>query len=261
MPAYSWEGRAANGAVVKGELEAPTRDHALARLKTTGVTVIRVDERRAEGAVIEASSPSATAPKRKRQGVDWFTYGVLAFFTAIGIGVGYVSPVLDYDCTRDARGSVDCSIHRRVFGLVPRSSVQLSGIQSVQLQIGGYSQTQAEQMRGVSNATRSQSWDGLAILTADGSAWHSDHSSSSLGRTNEDLVNGIDGLLKADRPSAYRAWTADKTSLMVAGGFFVPLGFVLLGLVLSLVIPPAAAEKLKASLHAYAVELRRRPRT
>jgi len=38
-------------------------------------------------------------------------------------------------------------------------------------------------------------------------------------------------------------------------------GFVLLGLVLSLVIPPAAAEKLKASLHAYAVELRRRPRT
>jgi len=261
MPVYAWEGRSANGAVVRGETEAPNRDHALARLKTSGLTVIRVDEKAGGAVVIKATSGPALEARRSRQGVDWFTYAVLVLFTGIGVGVGYFSPVLDYDCTRDARGSVDCAIYRRVFGLVPRSTVQLSGVQSVQLQIGGYSQTMAEQLRGVSNASRNQSWEALVIATADGAVLQSGKSSWPLGRTAEDLVNGIDGLLKADRPDAYRGWTADKTSLMVAGGFFVPLGFVLLGLVLRLMIPPAAAERLKSSLHAYAVELRRRPRT
>jgi hypothetical protein len=258
MPVYSWEGRSAKGAVVRGELEAPTRDHALARLKTTGVTVIRVDEGRGEGALIDASSAPPLEPARKGQGHDLFTYGALAFFTAIGIGVGYVSPVLDYDCTRDAGGSVDCAIHRRVFGLVPRSTLHFRGIRTVQLVIGGYSQSMAEQMRQVSNSTRSQSWDALAIVTADGSSWQSHQSSSPMGQTNADLVNGIDGLLKADAPAAYQGWTIDKTPIIVAAAFFIPVGFVLLGLVLRLVIPKAAAEKMKTSLHAYAVDLRRR---
>jgi hypothetical protein len=258
MPVYSWEGRSANGAVVRGELDAPTRDHALARLKATRVSVIRVDESRAEGAVIEASSAPPAEPKRKRQGFFGFEHGALAFFTAIGIGVGYVSPVLDYDCTRDAGGSVDCRVHRRVFGLVPRSPLHFQGVRTVQLVIGGHSQSMAEQMRQVSNSTRSQSWDALVIVTADGSSWQSHQASSPMGQTNADLVNSIDGLLKADAPAAYRGWTVDKTPLIVAGAFFIPLGFVLLGLALRLVIPRAAAEKMKTSLHAYAVELRRR---
>jgi hypothetical protein len=48
-----------------------------------------------------------------------------------------------------------------------------------------------------------------------------------MGQTNVDLVNGIDGLLKADAPAAYRGWTIDKTPLIVAGAFFIPVGLVL----------------------------------
>ena len=260
MPTYSWEGRSANDAVVRGELEAPTRDLALARLKATGVMVIRV-EGRGEDAVMDASSAPPAEPKRNKQGLFRFEHGALAFFTAIGIGVGYVSPVLDYDCTRDAGRSVDCAIHRRVFGLVPRSTLDFRGIRTVQLVIGGYSQSMAEQMRQVSNATRSQSWDALVIVSADGSSWQSHQSSSLMGQTNVALVNGIDGLLKSPAPASYRGWTVDKTPLIIAGAFFVPAGFVFLGLLLSLVIPPATAEKMKSSLHAYAVELRRRRRS
>jgi hypothetical protein len=188
MPVYSWEGRSANGAVVRGELEAPTREHALARLKATGVTLIRVDESGGEGAVIDASSGPPLEPRRRREGLFRFEHGALAFFTAIGIGVGYVSPVLDYDCARDAGGSVDCAIHRRVFGLVPRSTLHFRGIRTAQLVIGGYSQSMAEQMRQGSNSTRSQSWDALEIVTADGSSWRSHQSSSPMGQSNVQLV-------------------------------------------------------------------------
>jgi aspartate/methionine/tyrosine aminotransferase len=36
-----------------------------------------------------------------------------------------VAPVLTYDCSRDDLGSVRCSIGRRMYGLVPLSTVEL----------------------------------------------------------------------------------------------------------------------------------------
>lgn len=234
MPVYSWEGRSAKGAVVRGELEAPT-----------------------EARPAEPGRPA-------RHGIDGFTLGFLVLFTAIGIGVGFIAPVLDYDCARDAAGSVDCVVHKRAFGLVPRGAVRLAGIRTVTLVIGESRRTMIEQQndwRQFGSARPGQSWEALLLVTRDGSSWQSDKSGWPLGRPIVDLVNGIDGLLKAAGPARYRAWTADKTSLMVSGGFFVPLGFVLLGLVLRLVVPRTTAEKWKGALEAFAAELRRRRRS
>ena len=96
MPRYSWEGRTANGSVVRGELEAPSRESVTASLRTQRITVIRVDER--EGGKTGASAAPAPSPPaggpRKRGGLRdrLFPFAVAAFFAALGVGAAWIRP-------------------------------------------------------------------------------------------------------------------------------------------------------------------------
>jgi hypothetical protein len=68
-----------------------------------------------------------------------------------------------------------------------------------------------------------------------------------MGQTPSDHRLGIQGLLDSDSPGTYRGWTAEKVTLIIALAFFIPTGFIVLGLLLRLVMPRSAVEALKAA--------------
>jgi hypothetical protein len=89
---------------------------------------------------------------------------VAGVFTALSLGVAYVGPVLVYDCARAANGSVDCVVHRRMFGLIPLGDVRLSRILSAEIAFG-------EDPPAARVRSRPTPWDALRLVCADGTRW------------------------------------------------------------------------------------------
>jgi hypothetical protein len=176
--------------------------------------------------------------------------------TAISVGVPWIDPVLTYDCRRDAGGAVTCSIDRRVYGLVHRSSVHVTRILSASVQYSTASETMAERSQRLRSGGRGpQECETLVLACPSGPCWSS-RSSWPMGDTNDAIATGIDDLLKAREPSEFKAWQAEKVTLAVSAAFLLPLGFVLLGLVLRLV----GGAWLKPRLEDLAAHLSRRQR-
>jgi len=53
-----------------------------------------------------------------------------------------------------------------------------------------------------------------------------------MGDTNDAIETGIADLLAAREPKEFRAWQAEKVTLLVSAAFLLPLALVLFGLVL-----------------------------
>jgi hypothetical protein len=258
MPRYNWEGRTATGSVVRGELEAPSREAVLQSLGSRQISVTKVDERPGGGMVVTgareespASSPTrddgGREAARRRLGENLWIVGVVAFFGAFGVGAAWIDPFLFYDCARQASGSVDCTIHRRMYGFIPLADVHVSRIVSAEVHSGVHSESMADRARRLRMGGQESSYEVLDLAAADGTRWRSPESSSPLGQTLWDHRAGIQGLLDASAPETYRGWTADKVTLTIATVFWAPLGFILLGLVLRLVTPRWAVEALFAA--------------
>src|SRR5262245_26802957 len=149
MPRYKWEARTSGGQTVRGELEAPSRESALQSLGSQGLTVTRVDQ--VAGIVkTGAAEPPPSPDGRRGRGAfreNLFLIGVLGVATAISIGVAFIDPVQFYDCGRQSNGSVDCTVHRRAWGLVPLGDVPVPSIVSVDVESGEHSETMAERSR------------------------------------------------------------------------------------------------------------------
>ena len=254
MPRYSWEGRTASGSTVRADMEAPSREAVLESLRSQGITVTKVEER--AGARTAASADSSPPKQPYRPGESWrdklFYIGVAAVFAVLGVGAAYVSPVLFYDCARQANGSVDCTVHRRMYGFIPLADLHFSRILSVEVKTGAHSQTMAERSK-----RSASSWEALALGCADGTRWQSPESSWPLGQTPSDHRMGIQELLDSDSPGTYRGWTGEKVTLIIGVAFFIPAGLILLGLILRLLIPRSFVDARLAALEAAAAARRR----
>ena len=265
MPRYSWEGRTANGSLVRAELEAPSRDAAAQSLRSRGITVTRVEEV-AGSMTASAAEPGPPPPPRGGRPREplrdkLFTFGVPLFFAALGVGAAWIDPVLFYDCARQANGSVDCTVHRRMYGVIPRGDIRISRITSVDVRSGVHSETMAERSRRLRIGGSESSYEVLLLASADGTRWQSPESSWPMGRTVSDHRQGIQELLDATSPGTYRGWTAEKVTLTIALVFWAPVGFILLGLVLRLLIPRSITnEQVVAALQGVASRLRQMPK-
>jgi len=249
MPRYSWEGRTATGSVVRGEVDAPTHEAVTENLRAQGLTVTRVDQVGGVARTGAAAGAAPTAPARPGRGLrdTLWTVGVVALFGALGVGAAYIDPVLFYDCARQANGSVDCTVHRRMYGVIPLGDLHVSRIASVDVKSGVHSESMSDRSRRLRLGGQQSSYEILQVASADGSRWESPESTWPLGQTQWDHRAGIQRLLDATSPETYRGWTAEKVTLIIAVVFWAPLGFVLLGLVLRLVMPRSLVEALSAA--------------
>ena len=236
MPHYSWEGRTATGSLVRGELEAASREAALESLRSQRITVTQVEEK-------VGARPRVREPLRDKL----FTIGAVAFFAAFSVGAAYIDPVLVYDCARQANGSVDCIVHRRMYGLIPLGDLRFSRIQSVEVTSGVHSETLAERTRRLRFGSDQTSWEALLLTCADGTRWQSPESSWPLGQTLGTHREGIQELIDASEPGTYHGWTAEKVTLIIMLAFLAPIGFILLGLVLRIVTPRSFVTALEAA--------------
>src|SRR5262245_11941932 len=238
MPRYSWEGRTAAGQLVRGELEAPSREAVSQSLQSKGIMVVRVEEPSGapEASPADPSAPPPAPPRRDGGSFfDRFFYVcVAAVSIAISVGIGYLSPIHVYDCARQTSGSVDCTVEKRIHGLIPIGDLHFSRIMSVEVMSGVSSETMAERNRRLSSGGQEQSWEALQLVCADGTQWRSPNSSWPLGTTLGDVRSGIQGLLDTDSPASYHASVGDKVARVVALAFLAPIGFMLLGLPLRL---------------------------
>ena len=267
MPRYSWEGRTSTGSVVRGELEAPSREAVGQSLRSQQITVTKVDERaggrpavtgaREEPAATSPSEPGRTGKSARLFSSDMlWTWGVVLFFGSLGVGAAYIDPVLFYDCARQTNGAVDCTVHRRMYGFIPLADIHVSRIVSADVHSGVHSESMADRSRRLRMGGQESSYEILELASADGTRWKSPESSWPLGQTPWDHRSGIQRLLDATSPETYRGWTAEKVTLTVSLVFWAPLGFILLGLVLRLVMPRWAVDALQAAAEAAAARRR-----
>ena len=207
-----------------------------------------------------ASADPSPSERRPRPGESLrdrlFYIGVAAVFAVLGVGAAYVSPVLIYDCARQANGSVDCTVHRRMYGFIPLPDLHFSRILSVDVKLGVHSETMAERSQRIRSGRDESSGETLFLGCADGTRWQSPESSWPLGQTPSDHRLGIQGLLDSDSPGTYRGWTGEKVTLILALAFMIPTGLLLLGLLLRLVIPRAFVEEQLSALESAAARRR-----
>ena len=180
---------------------------------------------------------STVLPKQTRKHSDFrdrlFYIGVALFFAVLGVGLQYIAPVLSYDCRRDASGAVNCTVHRRMYGLIPLSVQRLSRIVSAEVESSSYS----DERLGVSIYWRfTQTYYVLTLVCADGTRWSSFASTEPMGRSNPELASGIQELLAADSPREFHAWTGEKVPLLVGTVFLVPAMIVALAFLLRILL-------------------------
>jgi hypothetical protein len=245
MARYAWKGRMRNGAAVQGEIEAPTREAAIEQVEAGGVVGVSVSE----------SGGSEDRPGASRKAGSWrdgaFPFMVALASAAVSVGVGFVDPVLTYDCQRDVAGAVGCHISRKAFGLVPLAPVDANRVLSASTRVTEQSRTMAERNQDLRRGTRPQESENLLLICASGPCWTS-RSSWPMGESNSEIAAGINGLLTSPQPGEFHAHQAEKVTLAVAAAFLVPGGFILLGLVLRLMfgwyLTPDRVRKLSAEI-------------
>jgi hypothetical protein len=249
MPRYSWEGRARKGGVARGVIDAPSKDAALQKLQSAGVTVTRVEaasgEDEASPAVVEPALSPPVPLVQHRQGESLrdklFYLGVAAVFTILGVGTAYFAPVLVYDCARDASGAVNCTVHRRMYGLFPLPDRVFPNLVSAEIVSG--------EIRAEPGGRRTPTaYSALVLVCADGTRWKSYDSTYPIGRSNAELQSGIQDLLDAKAPAQYRGWKGEKVPLVIAIVFLLPAGLMLLALLVKLAVSRALVESKIADL-------------
>lgn len=254
MARYSWEGRTAAGQLIQGEMEAPSRETVAQNLKTQRLTITRVEEKAGAQKTggVEPAPPSAGGRPRESFRDRYFHVGVVAFFAAFSVFAAWIDPVLFYDCARQANGSVDCTVHRRMYGVIPLGDLHFTRILSVEVKSGVHSETMADRARRLRLGGDESSYETLLLVCADGTRWQSPQSVSPLGRTLSDHRQGIQELIDASSPATYHGWTAEKVTLTIMVAFLAPVWLILLGLVLRIVMPRAFTEKWLPAMQAWA---------
>lgn len=152
---------------------------------------------------------------------------VFLLISAVGVGILAWSPVLEYDCTREANGAVGCVVHRRVAGLVPLGDVEVPGVVRVSVR-------RSRSHRSVGDLTPRTDFDSLVLVGAAGAEWRSPWVEKPYGYSNTELGRAIESLLGGSGPGRFVAGQGE-TSKLVLGGVVagLPVLLLLVGFVLS----------------------------
>jgi hypothetical protein len=189
-------------------------------------------------------------PGRRQSGLRDRLFGIVVAltFAALGAGMAAIAPVLSYACRRDAAGAVSCTVHPRMYGMLPLPARELARIVSANVESSTHSTRQ-----GAGTYWRYQTYEVLVVVCADGTEWRSFASTEPLGESNSALARGIQELLTVESPREYHGWTGEKVPLLVGTVFLAPAVLILLALLLRLLVfRGQKAEELTASLRAVA---------
>ena len=145
---------------------------------------------------------------------------VAAFFFAVGVGVLAVAPILRWECERDAIGAVNCVVMKRLAGLIPIGGVTLSSILAADVRTH---ESAGLGRRDTSPYTAAF----LVVACADGTRWSPFDSAEPLGRSHNDVADGINNLVRERVPGTFRAWQGETVPLLVGAVFLIPMVFLL----------------------------------
>ena len=163
--------------------------------------------------------PGYQPTERERSSGRVFPAVVAAFFFALGLGVLAVAPILRWECERDATGAVNCIVKKRLAGFIPIGDVTLSNILDADVR--------AHESAGLSRRDTPYTAAFLVVACADGTRWSPFDSSEPLGRSHQEVAQGIGDLLREKVPGTFRAWQGETVPLLVGAAFLVPMAFLL----------------------------------
>lgn len=144
---------------------------------------------------------------------------VAAFFLLLGLGVLTVAPILRWECERDAIGAVNCVVMKRLAGVVPIGDVTLSNILSAEVR--------SHESPGLSRRDQPYTAAFLVVACADGTRYSPFDSSEPLGRSHQEVAEGISDLVREKVPRTFRAWQGETVPLLVGAVFLIPMAFLL----------------------------------
>lgn len=157
--------------------------------------------------------------RRDGSGGRVFPAVVAAAFFALGIGALAVAPILRWECERDATGAVGCLVNKRLAGVIPIGTVTLANILSAEVR--------GHESPGLEHRDAPYTAAVLTVACADGTRYSPFDSASPLGRSHQEVAEGIRDLRERDSPGMFRAWQGEKVPLLVGAAFLVPMGFLL----------------------------------
>ena len=154
---------------------------------------------------------------------------VAAVFFALGLGVLGMAPILRWECERDAAGAVHCVVKKRLGGFIPIGEVTLSNILAADVR--------THESAGVGRRDQAPYTAAfLVVACADGTRYSPFDSSSPLGRSHQDVAEGIRGLRDSDAPGTFRAWQGETVPLLVGAVFLIPMVLLLALVVLRMAL-------------------------
>lgn len=160
------------------------------------------------------------APTKSESRGRVFPAVVAAFFFAVGLGALAVAPILRWECERNATGAVNCVVQKRLAGFIPIGAVTLANILAADVR------THESPGLGVRDrAPYTAAF--LVVACADGTRYSPFDSSEPLGRSHQEVAEGISNLVREDSPGTFRAWQGETVPLLVGAVFLIPMAFLL----------------------------------
>ena len=185
----------------------------------------RRDQLRAE--LIEKLKPGYRPTRSESRG-RVFPALVAASFFLLGLGALAAAPILRWECERDATGAVNCLVKKRLAGFIPLGDVTLPNILAADVRV------HESPGQKVSDAAYAAAF--LVVACADGTRWSPFDSSDPLGRSHQEIAEGITDLVRAKVPATFRAWQGEKVPLLVGAAFLIPMALLLALALLRLVL-------------------------
>ncbi len=168
--------------------------------------------------LVEKLKPGYSPTERETRG-RVFPALVAAFFFLLGLGALAAAPILRWECERDATGSVNCLVKKRLGGVIPLGEVTLSNILAADVR------THESPGRRPSDAPYTAAF--LVVACADGTRWSPFESADPLGRSHQEMAGGINDLVRVKVPATFRAWQGETAPLLVGTVFLVPMALLL----------------------------------
>ena len=267
MPLFHWQGRDGDGRQLEGDLEAPQMDDVVALLRDRGVIATSVTASTATVPAgdlppVAARVPRSLAERLAREraaGRPHRLRGLLvaAFFLAVALGVGAISPITTYRCERTA-GGVDCRVRQRPLGLFALREQRLAGVTAVDYE------NQTVPRRDKFGQTLEGFRSRLVLRDGQGrsiplTGWDEPTGSKAddIGQTEAEMRSALAGFLADSQPASISGWRGHSAPLPIAAVLLL-LGLLMLTLfVLSLFAKPteriyAAVGRLAAAADARA---------
>jgi hypothetical protein len=146
--------------------------------------------------------PSAEAAARADSNMTSWAFGLVA--TALGAGVLYVAPVVDYQC-QSADGGARCTVARRYAGLFVLERTEVAGI--ARADASAYVKVERER-NTLSNERRrtTESISALSFQDKDSRLLFEDEQSGAIGTSARDIADAVNEIADGTASAPIRRW-------------------------------------------------------